>query len=178
MHELCMKSALELADLIRKAEVSSEEVVTAHLDRIGEVNEHVNAVVVTLSDSALKAAKAADDASDEERARPFHGVPMTIKENLDLVGTPTTNGVPMNSTSMPTSTAPVVTRMIDAGAIPIGRTNLPEFGSRLDTDNPLRGRTYNPWNPGLTPGGSSGGDAGNIECSSVMLNLREAPWRN
>jgi len=159
MHELCTKTALELAALIRTGATSSTEVVHAHLERIAEVNNHTNAVVVTLAESALASAAQADEASETERARPFHGVPMTVKENLDVMGTATTSGIPAMREAMPTQTAPVVARMIAAGAIPIGRTNLPEMGSRLDTDNPLRGRTYNPWNPALTPGGSSGGDA-------------------
>jgi amidase len=158
MDELCTKTALELAGLIRAGETSSREVIEAHLARIVEVNDHLNAVVVTLGESARACADAADHGTDAERARPFHGVPFTTKENLDLLGTPTTNGVPAFANAMPPRTAPVVQRMITAGAIPIGRTNLPELALRLDTDNPLRGRTTNPWNAAITPGGSSGGE--------------------
>ena len=159
MNKLCAQSATQLANLIRAGEVSSEEVVQAHLDRIEEVNPDVNAITVILGESALKAAEQADSASDEDKMRPFHGVPITIKENIDLVGTPTTQGLAVNAEAMPARNAPIVDRMIAAGAIPIGRTNLPEMGARLDTDNPLRGRTFNPWNAALTPGGSSGGEA-------------------
>ena len=80
----------------------------------------------------------------------------TIKENLDCVGSPTTVGVPLLANAMPSMDSPVVERMKAAGAGPLARTNLPEMGLRLDTDNPLRGRTRNPWNGALTPGGSSG----------------------
>ena len=162
MHELNQKSAGELADLIQKKEVSSQEVVKAHLDRIHEVNPKINAVTIVLEESALKMAKEADNASDEDRKRLFHGVPITIKENIDFVGTPTTNGLPFLAESMPPRNSPLVDRMLNAGAIPIGRTNMPEMGMRLDTDNPLRGRTFNPWNKEKTPGGSSGGEGAAI----------------
>ena len=139
MNELNQKSATELAELIKSKEVSSKEVVETHLKRIEEVNPEINAITVTLEESATELAKKADNASDDERNRPFHGVPITIKENIDFVGTPTTNGLPFLAESMPPKNTPLVDRMLGAGAIPIGRTNLPEMGLRQDTDNPLRG---------------------------------------
>jgi amidase len=171
MDNLCQQSATDLAKLIRDGEVSSREVVEAHLDRIDEVNPEINAVTLTLRDSALKQAARAESASEEERQRPFHGVPFTIKENIDLVGTPTTQGLAAQAEAMPERNAPIVDRMIAAGAIPIGRTNLPELGSRLDTDNPLRGRTFNPWNRGITPGGSSGGEAAALATGMTPFGL-------
>ena len=171
MHELNQKSATELAELIKSKKVSSKEVVETHLKRIEEVNPEINAITLTLEESAIKLAEKADSASDEERDRPFHGVPMTIKENIDFLGTPTTNGVPFFAESMPPRNAPIVDRMLGAGAIPIGRTNLPEMGMRLDTDNPLRGRTFNPWNKGVTPGGSSGGEGAAIATGMSPFGL-------
>ncbi len=168
---LYKKSASELANLISKKEVSSKEVVEAHLNRISEVNPHINAITITLEKSSLEAANVADNASDEDRERPLHGVPFTVKENIDLKGTPTTQGLPILAEAMPPSNAPIVDRMIQAGAIPIARTNLPELGLRLDTDNPLRGRTKNPWNPNLTPGGSSGGEAAAIATGMTPFGL-------
>lgn len=159
MNELCQKSATSLAKLIRNRDVSSKEVVEAHLNRISEVNAVINAITIPLYESALKACKLADTAPSEKRSRVFHGVPFTVKENIDLLGTPTTQGLPVHANSMPSKSAPVVNRMINAGAIPIGRTNMPEGGVRMDTDNPLRGRTLNPWNSDLVTGGSSGGEA-------------------
>ena len=144
MDLLCKKSASDLANLISKKEVSSKEVVEAHLNRIFEVNPHINAITIILKESSLEAANAADNASDEDRERLFHGVPFTVKENIDLIGTPTTQGLPILAEAMPPNNAPIVDRMIKAGAIPIARTNLPELGLRLDTDNPLRGRTKTP----------------------------------
>ena len=171
MDSLCRKSATDLADLIRKKETSSKEVVEAHFNRISEVNPYLNAITLTLEESAIEAAEKADNANEEERNKPFHGVPFTIKENIDFKGTPTTQGVPLLAESMPPRNAPIVDRMIKSGAIPIGRTNLPEMGMRLDTDNPLRGRTFNPWNKGLTPGGSSGGEAAAIATGMSPFGL-------
>ena len=171
MDSLCTKSATDLADLIRKKETSSKEVVEAHFNRISEVNPYLNAITLTLEESAIKAAEKADNANEEDRKKPFHGVPFTVKENIDLKGTPTTQGVPLLAESMPAKNAPIVDRMIKAGAIPIARTNLPEMGMRLDTDNPLRGRTFNPWNKDLTPGGSSGGEAAAIATGRSPFGL-------
>ena len=170
MSELWRRTAGELAAMIRSGDVSSREVVQAHLDRIEEVNPIVNAVTVPLIDSALEAADAADAASGDDRG-PLHGVPFSIKENIDCVGSPTTNGVPAFANTLPERDAAIVTRMKAAGGIPAARTNLPEMGSRLDTDNPLRGRTRNPWNGNLTPGGSSGGDAAALATGMTPFGL-------
>lgn len=171
MDLLCKQSAKELANLVRKKDVSSKEVVEAHLNRISEVNPYLNAVTLILEESALKASEIADNASDSDRQRPFHGIPFSVKENIDLLGTPTTNGVPFLAEAMPNRNDPIVDRMIQAGAIPIARTNMPEMGMRLDTDNPLRGRTKNPWNKNLTPGGSSGGDAAALAVGMTPFGL-------
>ena len=168
MEGLCRLSATELAALIAGGDVSSREVVEAHLARIDEVNAHVNAVTVVLRESALAAADAADSGAVTGL---FHGVPFTVKENIDCVGSATTHGVPALEHSMPSRDAPVVARMKAAGAIVLGRTNLPEFALRLATDNPLRGSTLNPWNPCLTPGGSSGGDAAALATGMTPFGL-------
>ena len=171
MNELWRCSATELAELIRRGEVSSRDVVEAHLARIGDVNDDVNAVTMTLEESALALADAADAANAIERLRPLHGVPYTLKENIDLVGTPTTQGLPSLADAIPSANSPIVDRMNSAGAIPIARTNLPEAGLRIDTENPLRGRTFNPWNKKLTPGGSSGGEAVAIATGMSPMGL-------
>ncbi|MEZ5124766.1 MAG: amidase [Thermoleophilia bacterium] len=169
------RSATELAALIAAREVSSREVVAAHLARIDEVNGRINALTVVLRQEALAAADAADRGVSSSALRadlgPFHGVPITVKENLDCKGTPTTHGIPALRDSLPWRDAPVVERMKAAGAIVIGRTNLSEYGLRLDTANPLRGRTRNPWNPGVTPGGSSGGDAAALATGMTPFGL-------
>jgi amidase len=160
INALCGMSALELAGMIAAREVSSVEVVNAHLDRIEDVNPRVNAIVRRLDVTARQAAEAADRAvAAGSPLGVFHGVPMTVKENIDVAGTPTTNAVTALAEFIVTTDAPVVERMRSAGAIPIGRTNLPDFGLRVATESSLHGITRNPWNPDLTAGGSSGGEA-------------------
>ena len=170
--EIWSKSAIELAELIKAKELSSREVIDSHLDRIESVNADLNAVVVVLADSARAEADRADAlVASGETLGPLHGVPMTVKENLDLVGSPTTQGMPIFAEAMPSQDAPVVERMRQAGAIPIGRTNLPEMGLRVSTDNPLRGLTRNPWNPDVTAGGSSGGEASAISAQMSPIGI-------
>ena len=140
----------------------------SHLGRIEAVNGRLNAITVVLADSALVAAAEADR---REPTGPLHGVPFTIKENIDCLDSATTRGVPALADSMPSLDAPVVARMKAAGAIPLGRTNLPELGMRITTDNPLHGRTLNPWNADRTPGGSSGGEASALASGMSPLGL-------
>ena len=168
MNELVGRSAIELAAMIRARQVSSREAIDAHLARIEAVNPTFNAVTIVLAEQARAAA---DQADRTEPITPLHGVPITVKENIDLVGTPTTSGLSIAAEAYPTANAPVVDRMIAAGAIPIGRTNLPELGLRIDTSNSLRGRTGNAWNPVLTPGGSSGGEGAALAAHMTPLGL-------
>ena len=151
-------SAVDTAAAIRGGAISAVEVVEAHLARMRAVNPRLNAVVVDLSEEALKAARAAD----KQRAKGaalglLHGVPITIKENVDYEGRPNPNGVPANMNIIAPSDSPVVRNLKKAGAIVIGLTNTPEFSFRGFTDNPLHGLTLNPWDPDITCGGSSGG---------------------
>ena len=157
--ELWRKGALELAGMIARKEVSSREVVQAHLARIDEVNPYLNAVVRRLDESALAAADAADKAvADGAPLGTFHGVPVTVKENIDVAGTPTTQSVAILAEAVSPTDAPLVERARAAGAIPIGRTNLPDLGLRVTTESSLYGITHNPWHPTRTAGGSSGGE--------------------
>jgi amidase len=172
MSDLHSRTASQLASLIREGQVSSREVVQAHLARIEALNARVNAVTVVLAESALAAADRADRLRGSGGAiGALHGVPFTVKENLDCLGSPTTHGLPALGAAMPYLDAPVVARMKAAGAIPIGRTNLSEMGLRLGADNPLRGLTRNPWDPRLTAGGSSGGDAAAVATGMTPLGL-------
>ena len=151
-------SALQTTAAIRSGAISSAEVVEAHIARMRDVNPNLNAVVVDLSEDALKAAKAADNAQAKQKELgPLHGVPITIKENVDYEGRPNPNGVPAQMNIIAPSDAPVVRNLKKAGAIVIGLTNTPEFSFRGFTDNPLHGLTLNPWDPEITCGGSSGG---------------------
>ena len=151
-------SAVETAAAIRSGAISATETVEAHLERMRAVNPKLNAVVVDLSEEALAAARAADKQLAKGGALgPLHGVPITIKENVDYEGRPNFNGVPANEGLVAPSDAPVVRNLKKAGAIVIGLTNTPEFSFRGFTDNPLHGLTLNPWDPDITCGGSSGG---------------------
>ncbi len=130
------------------------------LERIEEVNPTLNAVVDVLADEALAASDAADDAvARGDELGPLHGVPITIKVNVDVAGHPTTGGIAALADHVAVEDAPLVRSLRRAGAVIVGRTNTPAFSLRWFTDNDLHGRTLNPWDSGVTPGGSSGGAA-------------------
>ncbi|MEK7295828.1 MAG: amidase family protein, partial [Actinomycetota bacterium] len=170
--ELWRKSAVELASDIRARRVSSSEVVESHLGRIAAVNPKVNAVVRVLADQARAAATEADAAiARGDVLGALHGVPITVKENIDIAGLPTTQGIPALAEAIPQLDAPVVERMRAAGAIPIGRTNLPDLGLRVHTDSALYGRTKNPWKSDRTAGGSSGGEGAALATGMSPLGL-------
>lgn len=165
-------SAGELAAVIRSRQASSLEVVQALLRRIAEGDPSVNAVPVVLTESAIDAAKAADRMTVAGQARgPLHGVPFTVKGNIDVAGTPTTQGLSMFADAYPARDAPGVQRLRAAGAIPIGRTNLPNLAVRWHTDSELWGPTVNPWDRRRTPGASSGGEAAAIATGMSPLGL-------
>lgn len=172
MKQLWQLGALELADRIRSKDVSSREVLEAHLTRVEECNGSLNAIVRLLTDDARAAADAADAATMAGTAvGRFHGVPCTVKENIDLAGTPTTQGVKALAEAVAPIDAPTVERMRAAGAIPFARTNLPDFGLRVHTDSELHGPTRNPWNPNVTAGGSSGGEGAAIASGMSPIGL-------
>ncbi len=171
-NDLWRSSAGELAAAIAAKRISSTEVVRAHLARIEAVNPTVNAVTVVLGEQALRRARRADETQAGGAALgPLHGVPVTIKESIDLEGTPTTFGVVAYKDCMAKKDVAVVAHLKRAGAIPIARTNLPDFGARWHTANDLRGATLNPWDPDRTPGGSSGGEAVAIATGMSPLGL-------
>lgn len=158
--------------MIARKEVSSREVVQAHLDRIDAVNPWINAVVRRFDDEALAAADSADKAVAAGAALGvLHGVPVTIKENLDLAGTPTTQAVAFLADAVAPIDGPLVERVRAAGAIPIGRTNLPDLGLRVTTESSLHGVTHNPWHPELTTGGSSGGEGAALATGMTPLGF-------
>lgn len=170
--DLCTMSATGLAKRIRDKDVSSSEVIEAQLERIDNVNGSVNAVTAVLREQALAAAEAADRAQAEGTSfGPLHGVPITVKENIDLAGSATTQGVLAMAEAVPPDDAPHIKQLKAAGAIPIARTNLPDFGLRWHTDNALRGATRNPWDPSLSPGGSSGGEAAALVTGMSPLGM-------
>lgn len=152
--------ATQMAEHIASGEVSSREVVASCLQRIDETNGHINAMTHLYADQALRAA----DAADAQRRRgdalgALHGVPVSVKVNVDVIGEPTTHGVVSKAGLIATEHSPVVANLLNAGAVIVGRTNTPAFSMRWFTENALHGRTLNPWHDTLTPGGSSGGAA-------------------
>lgn len=153
-------SAVGLADAIRNQAISSVEMLQLYLARIDRYNPALNAVIYTDLDRALKAAKARDaDLASGKRIGPLHGVPITVKEAFDVAGMPTTWGMTELTNNIPAVNSVPVDRLLDAGAVVIGKTNVPRMVANHQTFNPVYGRTNNPWNLGRTPSGSSGGAA-------------------
>ena len=152
--------ACELAASIADRRISAQEAVAAAVDRMRQKNGAINAVVDDLGDEALAEAEALDEVLlSSGPVGPLHGVPITIKENVDQKGKATPNGVAAFKDIIAPADSPVVSNFKKAGAVVIGRTNTPEFSFRVTTDNALHGRTFNPWNDWASAGGSSGGAA-------------------
>jgi amidase len=145
-------TAIETARLVRERELTAVEVVEAHLARIDAVNGELNAVVQVDGERALAAAAAPNDG-------PLCGVPFTVKDNLEAAGIVMAIGAPERADVIPANDATVVARLRAAGAILIGKTNCPPYGGGIETDNPVYGRTSNPYDLSRTCGGSSGGEA-------------------
>lgn len=160
MEPLWSMGAVDTAAAVRARDLSCVEVVEAAIARMHATNGRVNAVTLDLADQARVAARQADTvAASGVALGPLHGVPVTIKENVDQKGISNPNGVKAYEGVIAPDDSPVVANLRKAGAIVIGRTNTPEFSLRFFTDNPLRGLTRNPWRDDVTPGGSSGGAA-------------------
>ncbi len=172
MDPLWKLTAGQLATAIAEREVSSQEALQAHLDRIDEVNPYLNAIVRTMDGEARDAAVRADRAvAAGDPLGPLHGVPVSIKENVDVAGTPTTQGLSALADAIADRDAPVVERLRSAGAIIFARTNMPDVGLRIHTDSQLHGLTRNPWNPSVTAGGSSGGEASALASGMTPLGI-------
>jgi aspartyl-tRNA(Asn)/glutamyl-tRNA(Gln) amidotransferase subunit A len=175
------QEATALAALIRTKQLSSREVVQAHLDRIEAVNPKINAVVTLMAEQALTSADAADQAvTSGAPLGDLHGVPFSIKDALDSAGVLTQRGSKLFAGNIPDKDATAVERFKAAGGIPLMKTNLPEFSAWTESDNRVTGRTNNPWNLERTPGGSSGGESAALAAgmspigigSDVMISVR------
>jgi fatty acid amide hydrolase len=170
--EITAMGAAEIARRVAARDLSCRQVVEAHIRRIETVNPHLNALVVPLFDRARDEALAADVARDRGvPLGPLHGVPFTVKEFFAAAGTPTTLGIPGWAGRVASDDSPLVARLRQAGAILLGKTNVPQLGLLIETDNPLYGRTNNPWNPNRSVGGSSGGEAALIAAGGSPLGL-------
>jgi amidase len=157
---LCLRPATELAALLHTGQVSAREVLAAHLDRIGRVNPAINAIITLLPEQAMARAAELDDAfASSGPAGPLHGLPIAHKDLIATAGVRTTFGSPLFADFVPQDDALLVQRVRQAGAVMIGKTNVPEFGAGSHTFNPLFGATKNPYDLARTPGGSSGGAA-------------------
>ena len=159
MSEICWMSAVELIDAYKKKRLSPVEVVRSQLERIAKINPKINAFVTLADDPALIAAHESAKRYQDGVPGALDGVPVAIKDNTFTKGIRTTDGSRLYEDFVPEQDAVLVSRLKDAGAVILGKTNLPEFGLVGITDNVLFGRTLNPWNLGRTPGGSSGGSA-------------------
>lgn len=172
MTDPCLLDATALAAEIRRGERSPVDVVDAFLDRIDERNDRTNAFVTVAADHARERARDAEAALERgEDVGPLHGVPVAVKDLTRTRGIRTTFGSPAYADYVPDEDDTVVARVRAAGGIVLGKTNTPEFGRLTVTENPVFGRSYNPWNPSKTPGGSSGGNAAALADGLVPLAL-------
>lgn len=168
--DLCFLPAIELARLIQTKQLSAREVMEAHLAQIERVNPQVNAIVTLLPEQAMGGALAADEAlARGEKTGLLHGLPIAFKDLVETAGIRTTYGSPIYADYVPERDTLMVERVKQAGAIPIGKTNTPEFGAGSQTFNPLFGATCNPYDVTRTCGGSSGGAAVALACGMLPV---------
>ena len=160
MREIPFRSAKELASMIRRKKIGCLELLDLYLQRIERYNLQINAIVFMDVEKARIRAKKADQALAKGKIwGPLHGVPMTLKDSFDVVGMPTTWGVPQYRNHFPKKNAIAVDRLLNAGVVLLGKTNVPLYLADWQTFNEIYGTTNNPWDLTRTPGGSSGGSA-------------------
>ena len=162
INELTSCSAVELIELVRSHAVSPVEIAETHLKRIDSLNPKLNAIVTLAPDFIEKAREAEAMVMRGDHLGPLHGLPVTIKDAIDTAGLRTTSGSRLRADHVPGSDAPSVARLKAAGAIVIGKTNMSELAMVYTADNPVFGRTNNPYDISRTPGGSSGGEGAAI----------------
>lgn len=167
---ICYMSAVEMARLIRLKKLSAREALEAHLKQIERVNPKVNAIVTLVPELATAAAAKADELqAHKQMLGVLHGLPVAHKDLMETRGIRTTFGSPLYKDNVPTENDIIVERMSRAGAIIIGKTNTPEFGSGSQTFNSVFGATRNPYDLTKTCGGSSGGAAVALACGLVPV---------
>ena len=166
------KSAVEMVSAIKQGRTTSVELLNLHLDRIQRYNDDINAIVAMNIDDARQRAAEADRAIEEGRDWGLlHGLPMTVKDVFEVVGMPATSGDPKLKGYIPDHNAIAVQRLIDAGAVIFGKTNVPYHASDIQSYNEIYGTTNNPWDLSRTPGGSSGGSAAALAAGLTPLEL-------
>lgn len=167
-----MSSAVAIAQAVRSGASTAAAEVDAHLARIEEANPALRALTVVFAERARAEAARIDGLiARGDDPGPLAGVPFSVKENIDLTWSATTHGWRGLEGAVPTADATIVRRLRKAGAIPVGRGNMPDFGMRWDTDNDLFGRTLNPFDADRTAGGSSGGDAVAVATGMAAIGL-------
>ncbi len=173
MNDILAASGVRQAELIRKGEISSRELVELHLARIEEMNPSVNAVVKVLREPALRGAQAVDARrTSGERLRALEGVPFSIKDSIEVAGTVCSAGTwGRRNAAESDRDATLVARLRAAGAIPLARTNLPDLLFAFESDNLIHGRTNNPYDLSRTSGGSSGGESALIAACGSPFGL-------
>jgi amidase len=168
--DLCFRPATELVGLLTRRELSARELLDAHLRQIARSNPSVNAIVTLTPDHAVTLAKRADEAIAAGRILgPLHGLPIAHKDLTETKGIRTTYGSPLRSSYVPDADSLVVERLVDAGAVTLGKTNTPEWGTGSQTYNAVFGATRNPYDLGRTPGGSSGGAAAAVAAGMIPI---------
>jgi amidase len=169
--ELGFLSAVDLAAKLRNKEIGSEELARYFIARIEQYDKKLNAIVVRDFDRALEAARRADSLMAKGQiAGPLHGLPMTIKESYDIAGLPTTWGIPEAAQNIASADSAVVERFKSAGALFLGKTNVPLNLGDFQSFNDIYGTTNNPWDLTRTPGGSSGGSAAALAAGLTGLD--------
>ena len=169
---LLFKTASELTDLIGRGEISSLDLLNQYLDRIQRYNDDLNAVIaMDITAARTRATKADKAIAQGEKWGPLHGLPMTVKDVFEVVDMPATSGDPKLKDYIPQRNALAVQRLIDAGAIIFGKTNVPYHAMDIQSYNQIYGTTNNPWDLSRTPGGSSGGSAAALAAGFTSLEL-------
>jgi fatty acid amide hydrolase len=172
VHEITRLSGHEIVALLKAGQLSAREVVEAFICRIEKVNPKLNALVVPLFEQARRDAVKLDAAyARGEELGPLHGIPITVKESIEVAGTPSTLGLTERVSHRAAADAIQVTRLKQAGAVLLGKTNVSLLLKAYETDNPVYGRTNNPWNLDRAPGGSTGGEASIIAAGGSALGL-------
>ncbi len=172
MSDIAHLPAFRLAGMIRSREIGCLELLDHHLRRVERFNPALNAIIWMDVEAARERARAADAAlTHGETWGPLHGLPMTIKESFDLKGAPTTWGIPAMRGNIAASNAVATQRLIDAGAIIFGKTNVPLLLADWQSFNEIYGTTNNPWDLSRTPGGSSGGSSAALAAGLSALEL-------
>ena len=172
MTDLAFQSATDLVNAIKSRKIQSTELLELYIERMQCYNPKINAIVAVDLENARECALASDEALDKgENWGVLHGLPVTIKDSFEVVGMPCTSGSPELKDYRPAQNAFVVQKLLDAGAIIFGKTNLPLFAMDFQSYNAVYGQTNNPWNLYMVPGGSSGGAAAALAAGLTGLEM-------